>query len=134
MVKKILIVDDDESYRYLIKRAITKSGVEHTIVEAENGQVALNTISKWLEHEKYVSCLIFLDINMPVMNGHEFLSKFDSIYNQSRDYFDASVVAMLTSSSSLIDKELVVPYQYVKHYITKPVTLSELKDFLVTNL
>ena len=64
--------------------------------------------------------VIFLDINMPLMDGHEFLSEY------SKNSSNSSVVVMLTSSDQTVDIEKCMKYAVVLDYINKPLQVEHL--------
>jgi len=66
--ERILIVDDDESIRQIVRICLTDEGYE--VVEAPNGQVALNKL------REFTPSLILLDLRMPVMDGWEFARRY----------------------------------------------------------
>src|ERR1700730_14941226 len=68
--ERILIVDDDESMRQIVRICLTDEGYE--VCEASNGQVALNTLAA------FQPGLILLDLRMPVMDGWEFARRYAS--------------------------------------------------------
>jgi CheY-like chemotaxis protein len=90
--KHILLVDDDEDDQYLFARVVSRIQPSATLSTAANGRMALELLPR-LPHPPD---LIFLDLNMPVMNGMEFLSaiKTDEAY---RGYKDIPVVILGTS-------------------------------------
>jgi two-component system chemotaxis response regulator CheY len=69
--ERILIVDDDESIRQIVRICLTDEGYE--VYEAANGQVALNTLRKLTPN------LILLDLRMPVMDGWEFARAYEKM-------------------------------------------------------
>ena len=86
---KILLIEDDEIERMKFSRVASKMG-NHTIIEAENGERALDTL-KDLESPN----LIVLDLNMPKVNGIEFLKILKS--NSNLDYIP--IIVMSTSNN-----------------------------------
>jgi two-component system chemotaxis response regulator CheY len=69
--ERILIVDDDESIRQIVRICLTDEGFE--VFEAPNGQVALNTLNE------LTPSLILLDLRMPVMDGWEFARRYEKM-------------------------------------------------------
>ncbi len=69
--ERILIVDDDESIRQIVRICLTDEGYE--VFEAPNGQVALNMLTA------IAPMLILLDLRMPVMDGWEFAKRYESM-------------------------------------------------------
>lgn len=120
--KKVLIVDDDHVILMIHKLKIMKTGVDLTPLQFLNGQTALDHIIEYNEVEN--SFIVLLDINMPVMNGWEFL---DSIQKMA---LKCQVkVAIVTSSVDQADQEKAKMYSQVFSYITKPVNEAEMAIF-----
>ena len=92
------------------------------ICEKVNGKYALNFLEEYEKHasaspELFPPALIFLDINMLLINGHQFLEAFHALREQLD--FNASVVMMFTSSASGEDKSKIMQYDFVKDYLIK---------------
>jgi len=119
----ILIVDDNETDRYLLKRVIHKLDIATEIFEAENGRTALDFLSNFEENSReyqndFPPVFIFLDINMPIMNGFEFLEEFTRLKNQGENY-SSSIIMMYSSSERDEDKTKIHSFTFVKGFITK---------------
>jgi CheY-like chemotaxis protein len=69
--ERILIVDDDESIRQIVRLCLTDEGFE--VREASNGQAALDAL------DEFQPGLILLDLRMPVMDGWEFARRYESL-------------------------------------------------------
>ncbi len=115
MAYKFMIIDDSSIVRGMLKKTIGMSGIEVSeIIEATNGKEALEKLSSsWVD-------LAFLDINMPVMNGMEFMEQL----RQDPAFKELPVVVVSTEGSQeRIDrmKELAV-----KKYLRKPVTPEQM--------
>lgn len=106
MSKKILTVDDSNTVRKLVKFALNSKGIQ--TIEAENGLEALET----LKNESVDA--IVLDINMPRMNGLEFLQKI-----KAEDAYARIPVVMLTTEGQDEDKEKAFALGAAK-YVIKP--------------
>ena len=97
MFDKILFVDDDPITLMLCKKVIAKSSFSHEIITAQNGEEALhhfNTLKYTNDKNKRKPELIFLDLNMPIMNGWECLRELKS----NQRYKDIPVIMISTSS------------------------------------
>lgn len=116
----MLIVDDDPVILMIHRLKVVKSGLDNEPLEFMNGRPALDYLH---EHQSNGShFLVLLDINMPVMNGWEFLdaigdSEFKSKVN----------VAIVTSSVNHEDKEKAAQYSEVFSYLIKPLSEDDLK-------
>jgi|SRR5690554_4594325 len=126
-----LVVDDDPISCFINQKIIELSNITDHIAIVHNGWEALEYISNNLSHNRGFSAksdLILLDLNMPVMNGFEFLEKFESWEQGFRDNIE---VVVLTSSNSQSDIERVKAFD-VKSYLSKPLTIEGLKSLFKT--
>ena len=132
----ILIVDDDEVDRYVLKRLVKASGLDLTIFEKMDGKEALDFFEDYEENkrkhpESYPPILIFLDINMPRVNGIEFLEKFSHLRKMIE--IDSCVIIMFSSSEREEDKKKIMAYDFVKDYVVKgTLTAEELKEKILS--
>lgn len=109
-----IIADDDEMVMFLHKIAVTESGLSPKPVVAFNGNEALQFIQK----NPAGPFLVLLDINMPVMDGWEFLEAIKNFKTP------AVFVVMVTSSVDSRDKRKAFNYAQVIEYIEKPLTVE----------
>ncbi len=129
----ILVVDDNESDRLLARFAIEDSGLTNDIYFSNDGKEALDFIENYDKNKnafdkKYPPTLILLDINMPAMNGFEFLESYEKYNNDER--YNSVVILMLTSSHSEDDKKRASQFKTVKGFLTKPVDEDNLREAL----
>ncbi len=111
--KKVFVIDDEKFDRLLYQRVIDKTGLVDNLVlfgNAEDALEAARTNDKLPE-------LIFLDINMPRMNGFEFLEEID---RELANGNPPTTVAMLTTSSNPKDAERANQFASVKYFFNKP--------------
>lgn len=108
-IRTAMIVDDSDSDQFLARARLLQFDPEMEIVQAYDGQEALEK----LEDPDVNPDVILLDINMPRMNGLEFLEQYSQRESQT------TVVAMLTSSDQPSDKEAALSYGCVKDYFVK---------------
>lgn len=130
MLDLILCVDDDPITLMLCKKVICKTTFSNEIITAQNGEEALkyfdsiklnDTISKKQPQ------LIFLDLNMPVMGGWEFLDSFCT--SNYSEFNTTTKVVILSSTIDPEDLEKAKKYPMVIDFLSKPITLSML-DYL----
>ncbi len=131
--KKILLVDDDETSNLLTTMVISDMNITEEVDVAENGEAALEYIIKNCQQPSSKAQgdslgLILLDINMPIMDGFEFLE----IYKKKYDIADQIPVVMLSSSSNSKDFEKAQAYN-VKGYIVKPLDEVKLQNALANS-
>jgi CheY-like chemotaxis protein len=124
MALNILFIEDDVIEVMKLHRTIAKLGLKHKIVEAENGEDAL----KILQTVYDVPDIILLDLNMPKMNGIEFLKELKE--NETLKYIPSIV---LTTSSN--EQDLKQCYEIgIAGYMLKPLKYEDYIDKLSTIL
>ncbi|KZN40919.1 response regulator [Pseudoalteromonas luteoviolacea] len=118
----ILIVDDSEDDRYILIRQLRQTQIPISeIFECTEGVSALNFFVNYKENmakypDAYPPNFIFLDINMPLMDGFEFLTEFKKLKADCN--FDP-IVIMFSSSERQEDLDRVKVHPVVKAYIVK---------------
>ena len=127
-LQKILLVDDSESDNYIHARKIAKADVTDEIIVKYSGIEALDYLCNKNSEEDYPRPqLIFLDINMPGMNGWEFMEAYDQIEEKMKANV---VITMLTTSIADSDKELAMKRSDINAYENKPLTEKKLWNIL----
>lgn len=120
--KNILLLEDDIVDVMTIKRAIKQLNISNELVVKENGEEGL----EYLKNCSDLPGIIFLDINMPKMNGIEFLEHI----KQNKEWAQVPVV-VLTTSKDQQDK-LATFGQGISGYMVKPVDYPQFKDMIAT--
>ncbi|KAA1159415.1 response regulator [Pseudoalteromonas fuliginea] len=118
----ILIIDDNEVDRYILKRLIKEANLELTIFEKKDGQEALEFLENYEANRKehpdgFPPILIFLDINMPRVNGIQFLDEFAKLRKVIE--ISSCVVMMFSSSEREEEKKIIMAHDFVKGYLVK---------------
>ena len=121
------IIDDSHIYVFGLSKMIETYKLCNNLLVFEDGEKALRHIAENIHDASALPEIILLDINMPVMNGWDFLNEFvklkESISKQITIY-------MVSSSIDPEDLERAKSYKEVSEYITKPISISRLKDLL----
>lgn len=130
-VINILLVEDDNLDQMDVQRTLERKGIVHRLKIAKNGEAAIRAINGDEDSSGPFSGkpdLILLDLNMPKMNGFEFLAKIKSM-----DDLKDIKVFILTTSDEREDKQAVA-HLGVSGYITKPLKLESPSSIDAFNL
>ncbi|MFD1094409.1 response regulator [Salegentibacter chungangensis] len=123
-VELACIIDDDKIYVNLVKKIIEIKKLSENLLVYKNGKEALDYFKNNLEKmsEDRLPDIIFLDLNMPVMDGWEFLNEFVKIKNN----FDKKITLYVVSSSiDPRDLERAKSFNLVTDYLIKPIELKK---------
>ncbi len=126
---QVLLIDDDSITNYINKRIIEKSGLSKEIVVAQNGFEALKILSDNCSRLGTCPELIFLDINMPIMSGFEFLEEYQHLYFANKPDV---VLYLLTTSTHMKDMDKMKGYK-VTGILNKPLTAEKLNKVIQAN-
>ena len=123
----ILLIDDDEPTNFLNKMTLEQSGCTHHIRIAQSGQEALAYLEGCGDELSPRPDLIFLDVNMPAMNGWEFLERYRLLPAQQKADI---VLIMLTTSLNPDDEVKTKTIPEVSGFENKPLSQQRLKMLL----
>lgn len=129
MLDTILCVDDDPITLMLFKMVISKASFSNEIATARNGEVAL----KYFDEIKKTNSinktqLIFLDLNMPLMDGWEFLDSFST--SEYAEFHNTKII-ILSSTIDPEDLEKSKKYPMVIDFLSKPISKEMLESLKV---
>ena len=128
LVDSILLVDDDESSNFMNKLIINQLNIAREVFSVVNGKEAIEFIEKRYYSFQSLPSLILLDLNMPVVNGFDFLKK---MLESNLLYVKNIPVAVLTSSD--LDQDINKVKQLGDFtYVLKPLGEEKLME-IVTN-
>ncbi|WP_247233399.1 response regulator [Telluribacter sp. SYSU D00476] len=126
MIKSLLIIDDEHTTAKLLKLTVIRHGFAENIITLNNGQEGVDYFEQLASGEEdVVPDLVFLDINMPIMNGWDFLDEFSARFEE---LFPETKICMLTSSVDPQDKLQAYYYSSVITFISKPLFLEEIRQ------
>ena len=120
--KTIWIIDDDIIYQKIINKLIQKSGVISSYASFANGDEAINSLKNTLE-DNLLPDIILLDINMPIMDGWEFMEEIKTIKSKINKQI---IIYMVSSSIDPDDKSKSKTFTDIYGYIPKPVSVDDL--------
>ena len=127
-IRCTLLVDDDPTTNYLNRKLLQRLNVTAQVREALNGQEALDLLATSCTAPDAPACpaLIFLDVNMPVMGGFEFLETYQQ---QPLAHQPPIVIIMLTTSLHPADVQRAHQLP-VAGFLTKPLTAEKVQQVL----
>ncbi|MFD2101263.1 response regulator [Flagellimonas iocasae] len=121
------IVDDDPIHQFGMKVLLKKVKLSKEILVYHNGQEAMDALLDRVVDGAKLPSIIFLDLNMPIMDGWGFLDNFIKIPNKNREKI---VVYVVSSSINPSDRERAKQYEVVSDYIIKPINENQLIEVL----
>ena len=121
--KKILLIEDDPITILVCDRILKMTGFGETIVSKINGQEAIDYLHTLIELNEPLPDVIFLDINMPVMNGWDFLNEYNLIDYKLNTY---PKIYILSSTADPEDTKKATSYNCVVGSISKPLKKEHL--------
>src|SRR3954468_12518166 len=118
----VLLVEDDPITIMVCDRIIKMTSFAEKVKSCENGKIAMDYLSGLADNEPSPT-IIFLDINMPVMNGWDFLEEFDKIKGR---FSSLPRIYLLSSTVDPEDYKRAKNFNLVEDFISKPLS----KEFL----
>lgn len=123
MVDTTVLIDDSDIDLFIQKRFLEVYKFSKNLTSYRSAEEALEKLSE--VREQPAPDVIFLDLNMPNIDGFGFLDGFQALPHEIRD---KSKIVVLTSSNSQKDRSQAFSYQNVVHFVTKPLKQSDLDD------
>ncbi len=120
-LERIMLVDDDVFTNFYNEVVLKRMNAYENIIVFQNGKEALD----YLKTDKEKVDLILLDINMPIMNGWQFLEHYGEF-----DKNHKATIVMLTSSVNIDDKKKAEGFKDVTKYVSKPLNAESIKEIL----
>ena len=114
-----MLIDDNNDDNFFHGREIKKNNPAVIIIVKNSGTDALEYLKAQIYIKEPRPDLIFLDINMPVMNGWEFLDEYNLL---DKELQSRAIIIMLSTSRNPEDEERRVKWSFVSDFIKKPLT------------
>ncbi|WP_285059974.1 response regulator [Pedobacter ginsengisoli] len=121
----MLVIDDDEINVFIIKKIVEKTGYAVNMVSKNNGQLALDYLTALVGNKEPFPQLILVDINMPLLNGWEFLEAYEKLNMPEQTH-----MYMVSSSVYENDIEKAKSYKTINGFISKPLSIERLTELL----
>ena len=127
----VMLVDDNDTDNFISKRIIEITGFSNRVEVKNSGRAALDYLNVNQNNPEELPNIIFLDINMPIVDGFVFLYEFEKFNDLIRN---KCKVIILSSSDNKRDIDKIVNNNYVIKFITKPLTEISLEEIQLNNI
>lgn len=129
-IKLACIIDDDSIYVNLVKKIIETKKLCDNLLIFKDGKEGIDYFEALLQNfeQHNIPEVILLDLNMPVMDGWEFLERFTKIKNRLKSPITLYVVS---SSINAADIEKAMSLSTVENYFVKPVNIDKLEAIFI---
>lgn len=119
----VLLVEDDPITIMVCDRIIKMTSFAERVTSCENGKIAIDYLTSLKEHQSAPE-IIFLDINMPVMNGWDFLEEFEKV---KTEFLTLPRIYLLSSTVDPEDYRKAKSFTLVNDFISKPLSREALE-------
>lgn len=121
----VMLVDDNDTDNFISKRIIEITNFSEEVIVKNSGKSALDYLEENRDDPANLPEIIFLDINMPIVDGFVFLYEYEKFNNEIKD---KCRVIILSSSDNKRDIDKIVNNDYVIKFVTKPLTEKTLEE------
>ena len=122
----VFVVDDDKIFHFIIKKLLLNNNINVEPEFFENGLQAIEEIKSKLEKKEVIPDLILLDINMPILDGWQFLEEFKVLKSRIEKEI---CIYIISSSDHTVDRNRANDFKdEIKDYYLKPITIEGLRS------
>ena len=122
----VFVVDDDKIFHFIIKKLLVNNNIDVEPEFFENGLQAIEGIKSKLNNQEATPDLILLDINMPVLDGWQFLEEFKMLKERIQKEI---IIYIISSSDNTVDRNRANDFKdEITDYYLKPITIDGLKS------
>ncbi|TAG55183.1 MAG: response regulator [Cytophagales bacterium] len=124
-IERILVIDDNDTDLLIASIVLDRSGFKGNLVTKTSARAGLDYLNSLNENLELWPNIIFLDINMPLMNGYGFVEEFEKF---SSNLKNVSNIVMLTSSDNKTDLDSFLNKTFVRDYFPKPISTESVQS------
>lgn len=128
LLNSVLMVDDDETTIFLNKIFLENLTPELEVNTAENGEEALDFLRAHLDDPDFGHCLLVLDIEMPIMNGWEFMEVYEKEFTPEQK--EKVLLTVLSIHSTDDVKKKAMKFNSVKECLLKPLSDEQFRKVI----
>ncbi len=122
----VYVIDDDKIFHFIINKLLAKNDINANLSFFYNGLEALHEIKENLNCESLLPDLILLDINMPILDGWQFLEEYQQIKEQ---FTTQPEIYLISSSDNVLDTDKAKEFSdVIKSYLLKPVNNQDIES------
>ncbi|QYJ68222.1 response regulator [Flavobacterium litorale] len=126
-IKSLYVIDDDKIYHFLLKNLLKQNGIDASVRFFCDGAEAIDYIKD--NNNEELPDLILLDVNMPIMNGWQFLEEYSALVPK---LVKQSVIYMISSSNNEVDINKAKDFnEIVRDYYLKPICKDDLNKIFL---
>lgn len=122
-----LLIDDDEIFQFIMKNTIAEISPDIKIQFFSDGEKGIDFLKKSLGAATNLPDIILLDVNMPFMDGWEFLNEYKSLQTEIKKDID---IYLLTSSNNPNDIAMAKEISELSGYLVKPISKEGIKNLI----
>ncbi len=126
-INTICVIDDDEIYTFTIKRIIAKAGIAEKSIFFKNGKAALDFFIENARNTDELPELILLDINMPVLDGWQFMDRFVKLAPRINKNI---AIYIVSSSDDREDYDKAKAISEITDFAVKPINVETLQNMV----
>jgi CheY-like chemotaxis protein len=127
LVKNIFLVDDDATFVFMTKKIIKSTAIDSEIKVFSDGEAAIDFLKDHIDHTEPLPDVIFLDLNMPIMDGWGFLEEYVSLEPKMKKKVKLYIVS---SSISPHEIEHAKQFSSVTDFIIKPLVKEKFIEII----
>lgn len=124
--ENVYVIDDDKIFHFIINKLLAKNDINANLSFFHNGLEALHKIKENLVDNSVLPDLILLDINMPILDGWQFLEEYQQI---KQHFIKQPEIYLISSSDNVMDTDKAKEFSdVIKNYLLKPVNNQDIES------